>query len=667
MRKLLLALVLLTPANPLFAQRVDLSTAGKLVRVSDPQIAPDGKTIAVVVSRANFAANRYDSEILAIDVASRAQRVLVTGRLGVSAPRWSPDGSSLAFLAAGDGRTQVFTLPAAGGEPRQITKSAAPVLNFSWRPDGRAVAFSAIDEAPAREGDERFNRSFEVQHNSFLQTEAPRPAHLWLAEIDGPQRRLTSGTWTLPVPFPPGPAPPAASWSADGKRLAFVRLANVYSGDRGNSTIQIIDVESGNIRPLTSRTRSENQPVFSPDGSTIAYWFPRGGTEIVIASASGGEGRPLTRDLDRHVLRGIWMPDGKSLLVAANDRTTTGVWLQPLDGPARRLDLGKLVAAASYGLDASVSRDGRIAFVASEPQHPAEVYWLSSVNARPERLTEFNAHIAAMDLGKTETIEWDGPDGFRMDGVVTYPPAFQPDRKYPLVLMIHGGPRSTSKEAFSPRVQLLAAQGWIVFEPNYRGSDNRGNKFMTAIGGDAGAGPGRDVMSGVEQLKNRGIVDETRIGVSGWSYGGYMTTWLLGNYPTVWRAAVAGAAVTDRMDQYNLSDGNAGGSAAAGGGPYTDPKRLQQYVEQSPITYAPKVKAPTLILALTGDYRVPITQSYRFYHALRDNGVPVQFFAYPLPGHSPTDPVHQRDVDRRWVEWFTTHFNSPPTTLSNGR
>jgi dipeptidyl aminopeptidase/acylaminoacyl peptidase len=226
------------------------------------------------------------------------------------------------------------------------------------------------------------------------------------------------------------------------------------------------------------------------------------------------------------------------------------------------------------------------------------------------------------------------------------------------VLYIHGGPRSASKEAFSARGQLLAAQGWIVFEPNYRGSDNNGNSYQAAINNDAGAGPGRDVMAGVEMLKKRGFIDEKKMAPTGWSYGGYMTTWLLGNYPKEWKAAIAGAAVTDWLDQYNIGDSNVSRGNAFGGSPYTDPKRMQAFIDQSPITFAPHIKAPTLILSNTGDYRVPISQSYKLYHALRDNGVETKFVAYPLGGHSPADPVHSRDVDRRWVEWLKIHLGS---------
>lgn len=645
------------------ADRFDIHTPAKIVRVADPAISPDGKSVAVVISRTVMAENRSDSDLALIDIATRDVRTLTVGRRGVSMPRWAPDGGALAFLATVDGRAQLFVIRTGGGEARQITRSATGLQTYSWRPDGRAFAFTALDEPPRREGEERFNRSFEIQHNSFLQSEAPMPSHLWTVPLDGSEAtRVTRGDWSLPITYPPGAPPPPPSWSPDGTSIVIERRPNAYSGDFDQSTIQIVDLATGRLRALTTRTHHEQQPQFSPDGTRIAYWFPRGGetrnnTEIVVAPAAGGVGRSATALLDRHILTATWMPNGQELLLGASDGTRAGVWVQPLDGPARRLDFGKLVVASGFGsLSVSTSRDGRMAFIASEGQRPNEVFWRASATSPPERLTDFNAHIAAMDLGRTESIEWDGPDGFKNDGVVTYPPGYEAGRRYPLVLYIHGGPRASSKEGFSNRAQLLAAQGWIVFEPNYRGSDNRGNAFMSAIWNDAGAGPGRDVMSGVEFLKRRGIVDEARIGVSGWSYGGYMTTWLIGNYPTVWKAAVAGAAVTDNLDQYALGDANVRRGYAIGGSPYTDPARKKAAEEQSPITYAARIKTPTLILALTGDYRVPITQSYRLYHVLRDNGVPVQFFGYPLPGHNASDPVHQRDIDRRWIEWLRTYL-----------
>jgi dipeptidyl aminopeptidase/acylaminoacyl peptidase len=227
------------------------------------------------------------------------------------------------------------------------------------------------------------------------------------------------------------------------------------------------------------------------------------------------------------------------------------------------------------------------------------------------------------------------------------------------VLLIHGGPNAASTQSFSPMAQIFAARGWIVFQPNYRGSDNRGNAYQRAIVGDAGEGPARDIVAGVEALKARGFVDERKIGVSGWSYGGFMTSWLIGHYDA-WKAAVSGASVTDFVDQYDLADFNVQQRYSFGGkSPYVGPL-CKEYREQSPITWIHKAKAPTLVLSTTGDARVPVVQSYRLYHALKDNGVETKFVAFPVAGHFPGDPVRARSVYRHWIDWFARHLGPSP-------
>ena len=623
------AAIFVCTAALLSAARFDIDSTGRIVRLADPQISPDGRKVAVLVSRANYEENRFDADLVLIDTSTKARRTL-TSRRGVTQPRWSAQGDRLAFLAPVEGKLQIHVLPMEGGEAVPLTKAPTGVQQYTWSPDGVQIAFISADEPEKRTGPERHNRSFEAADNDFLVTAQPMPAHAWLIpSAGGVARRLTSGAWTLPITLPPSSPSSPLSWSPDGKSLVLVKTTSPYTGDAEQRSVQILDIASGALRPLTGRSRSESQPLISPDGRAVAYWYPRDGqnrnvNEIYVSPIAGGEGRSITRSIDRNIQRCIWMPDSLSLLVSANDGTTTGIWIQPLDGPARRLNLGNVVPAAAFWLDASISASGQIAFTASEPRRPSEIYFLDSPSSAPVRLTAYNDETAALELGATETLRWTGPDGFAMDGVLTFPPEFAPSRKYPLVFYIHGGPRSASKEAFSARAQLLAAQGWIVFEPNYRGSDNLGNAFQAAIWNDSGSGPGRDVMTGLDVLKQRGYIDESRIATTGWSYGGYMTTWLLGNYPQVWKAAVAGAAVTDWMDQYTIGDANVRRGESFGGSPFTDPNRMRAFVEQSPITYASRIKAPTLVLCLTGDYRVPITQSYKLYHALRDNNVPTQ-------------------------------------------
>lgn len=258
-----------------------------------------------------------------------------------------------------------------------------------------------------------------------------------------------------------------------------------------------------------------------------------------------------------------------------------------------------------------------------------------------------------MTFGKTETIRWEN-DGWKHNGIVTYPVNFEKGKKYPLVLIIHGGPNSASVEQFSRLAQIFANEGFFVFEPNYRGSDNLGTEYKMAIVEDHGVGPGRDVIAGLEKLKATGMIDNNKIGVSGWSYGGFMTVWLAGNYGG-WKATVAGAAVTDFVDQYNLADGNVGWGGRIGGSPYVG-DNMKKYIAQSPITEAKNIKAPTLILANTGDPRVPVTQSYKLYHTLIDNGTVTKFWGWPIPSHNASDPITQMEQQKIWVNWMITRI-----------
>jgi len=451
------------------ARKIELGDVQRIVKVSSPEISPDGKSIVIIVSRVNWDEDRYDSQLVLVDIATGAQRPLTNIRKGLSLPQWSPSGDRLAFLAeAGGGEkkenraaAQLFVLPMNGGDEHPISSAPLGVERFARRPDGNDIAYVTSDEPPNKADIEKHHDLFEVGDNDYLATSAPTPSHIWLvAASGGAAKRLTSGAWTLLYS--------RFSWSPDGKQICFTRQADPHLGDSDQTVVQILDVDSGQIRQLTKRTAFEGPGFFSPDGSKIAYSFPRDGdynneNEIFVTPSTGGEGTDLTRALDRDVLRAIWMPDGKSLFLSGKDGTRTAIWIQPLDGTARKIDLGDANRCGEFSLDANVGKDGSIAFAGSTPTQPNELYYLASPAAKPKRLTDFNHEIAALNLGRTDTFEWKGPDGFAEDGIVVYPPDFSRDKKYPLVLWIHGGPQDASiaGDFYSVLAQLLASHGYV--------------------------------------------------------------------------------------------------------------------------------------------------------------------------------------------------------------
>ena len=639
---------------------ITMDDFAKIVAISNPAISHDGTRIAAVISRVNLKDDRHDTQLVIIDVKTGAQQPLTFDRLGVGNPQWSPDDSKLAFVTEAETgkdkakKGQVWMISMEGGEARKITDAPQGVEQFAWSPDGASIAYASPDP-PDQAALDKKEDSFEMGDDGLFTSAAPRPQHIWIVKADGSgNKRVTSGTWSLPESAPNVGGPPPLSWSHDGRWIVFPRRANPSIGDADESTIWAVDAQSGALRKLTTHERFENDPLFSPDGSEVTYAFKRDGepsnlTDVYVAPAAGGDGNDVTAPLDLDIGAAKWMPDGKSLLLEAEQGTRRCMWIQTLGGDAKKLSLGDLEPGAF-----AVGPSGEIAFVASTEDRASELYYLASPDAQPRKLTDVNAWMDELALGKDEGFEWKGPNNFKEDGVVTYPAGYDASKKYPLVLEIHGGPSSASIEGFNHFGQVLAAQGFIVFEPNYRGSTNLGNAYEKAIYGDSGDGPGRDVMAGIAALEKHASIDESRIGVSGWSYGGYMTTWMIGHYH-IWKTAVAGAPVTDFVNQYDWADNNVGRKYIYSGSPWTG-DNMAKYREASPITYVGDVTTPLLLLHDVRDPRVSITNSFEFFHALKDRGQPVKFIAFPVVGHFPPDPVHQMQVYRDWSGWMVEHL-----------
>jgi len=636
----------------------------KLATLTDPQFSPDGRSLSLVVSKPDIEKNHFVPAIVQVDVHSGKNEWLVSNYENISQPRYSPDSKYLSFVAKAPpdagGKSQIFILSLQDKTIRQLTHSVTGVLYYSWSPLSDRIAFASQDEPSNKEQISKGYTAFEVRDNDMFLEAAPAPAHIWLVDVasGGVERRVTSGNWGLIVVIPPSAPAPALTWFPDGRHLLFVQVPSAYSGDNPKRSVQKLDLLTGAIEPFIRSNAYESHPAISPDGSSVSSWKRKNDNsedlnELFVTASGGGKGHSVSFKLDRDLYRNVWFPDGQKMLVGGHDDNKTSLWTLDLEGNSKKLQLGNVCPSWYFWTETAVSVSGAIAFLGSTPEHPAELYYMSSPDATPVCLTHFNQEVSEMQLGKMETVRWE-TDGLSHCGILTYPVSFDPAKKYPLVLVIHGGPFAASVEQFVRFSQVLSNKGFFVFEPNYRGSDNMGSAYKKAIVQDAGAGPGRDVMDGLAKVKAIPYIDSARIGVSGWSYGGFMTVWLAGHY-SGWKAAVPGAAVTDLSDQYNLSDYSVNRASAMGGSPWKG-ENMKKYEEQSPITMAGNIKAPTLILGNTGDPRVPIGQSYKLYHALKDNGTPVKFIAWPVKAHNASDPITQMERDRYWLEWMEKYL-----------
>jgi dipeptidyl aminopeptidase/acylaminoacyl peptidase len=640
-----------TPAPAAAGKPVTLEALRALIGVREPQIAPDGSRVAFVRAAGDYKADRIDTELDLVDVAGGPRRVLTRDRVGVHRPRWSPGGDRLAYLASPTrGKpAQLYVLPMNGGDSQKVTDVKSGIASFAWRPDGAAFAYLAEDDPPKTKVPEDYVPGFPVTDEHFLTREPSRPAHLWTIAADGKgAKQITTGDMS-----PTSGA--EIAWTADATAVVMTLQPDAVFAHLTKARTMLVDATTGAAHAVRSDSLDSGFAL-SHDGKRIALSTPRHGSAYlqhdadVRALADGAEVQS-TAAIDRNAHWFAFTPDDNTLLVATADGVRDVLWRYPLGGKPQRVDLGEV----DFGAEATVAHDGSVAFVGQRRDDPGEIYVLPP-NGAPRKLTSENAFLGGYALARRDRVDWKSDDGTPVNGVLTYPTGYQPGKKYPLVLDIHGGPVSTSTWDFGTVegaiCQVLAAHGYLVLQPNYRGSDDEGDAFLQAIVPHVTSGPGRDNLAGVEALKAMGIVDASRIGVSGWSGGGLQTGWLVG-HATFWRAAVAGAGVYDWWEQAVLADINEQFAIdfLGGASPWTKDGRAA-FAAESPIMYAANIRTPLLILSDTADQRVPIAQSYALYHALHDRGSPVKFVAFPRAGHFPSDPVGREAVERQWVGWF---------------
>jgi dipeptidyl aminopeptidase/acylaminoacyl peptidase len=646
--------------NPISVEEiVSLKTMSQLA------MSPDGALLAYVLGTASHEGDHPNGQIYVVDMdgAGAGQPRQFTAGPGMdAAPHWAPDGQSLAFLSDREerGKPQLYTISRHGGEARRLSLGRGAVGDPSWSPGGDQLAYLMAEP----ESEERQRRKRE-RDDAVVASEAARRQRLWLVARDGTAAR------------PRSPADRHIrhyAWSPSGDRIAAITTATPEANKMHAARLVIYPVasgdgESGAGQEVGPALKAQSL-VWSRDGRTL-YALGSGGqrpaTFLCAWPLDGATPREPTLLLGDLPASPFWLDrarDRDELLLAAYEglritlfRTSAGgERAEPLLPPAllQRGSLADPVLSSSSPF--AVSSDGRrLALLRSDVAHADEL-WIWEIGGEPRRLTEANPWLRHRRHGRQEAVAWTSFDGQEIAGLLIKPPDYVEGRRYPLVVHLHGGPDWTWTDRFllgwHDWGQWLAAAGLLVLLPNPRGGSGRGNAYTRANVGDLGGGDYRDVLAGVDALIAQGLVDGRRLGIGGWSYGGALTSWAIGQTER-FRCAVVGAGICDWISMCGTSDIRSVGETYFVAELHRD---AGPYWERSPLRYAANIRTPTLILHGEADPRVPVSQGRELYSALRHMGVPCELVTYPREGHLIREHYHQRDLLTRVRDWFARYL-----------
>jgi dipeptidyl aminopeptidase/acylaminoacyl peptidase len=629
-------------------------------RVGSPEVSPDGRTVAYTVRQTNWDDNAYDTQIWLADVGSGASRQLTTGKKSSQSPAWSPDGARLAFVSDRTDKRQIYLIDQRGGEAEPLTALEDGVDRFEWAPNGKTIAYTTTDpkSAAAKDRDKKYGEFLVVEQDY-------RMTQLYAIDIASrATRTLTSGSAFTVGDF---------SWSPDSRSIAFDHRINPALANGGSADISVVTVADASVRKLVTQDGPDTNPVWSPDGSRIAFQtamanpaFFYSNSLIATVPAGGGTPTVLSSAFDEDPSIVAWKPNGLFFTAAAR----TYSYLYKLDPESKSITK---VTANDQTVDAgfSLSKDGEAyACLRANATTVSDVYVVSGLSgsATAKKLTDMNTQIADWAAGSVEVVSWKSQDGAAIEGVLHKPVDFDATRKYPLLVVIHGGPTGVSRaipytSTIYP-IDVWVPRGVLVLEPNYRGSAGYGAKFRALNVRNLGVGDAWDVLSGIDALIAKGTVDPARVGVMGWSQGGYISAYLTTHDAARFKAISVGAGISDWMTYYVNTDITPFTRQYLKATPWDDPAI---YAKTSPITYIKQAKTPTLIQHGATDQRVPLPDAYELYRGLQDNHVPSKLIVYQGfggVGHGPTKPKSFRATMEHNIEWFDQYFfgASPKST-----
>ena len=677
-------------AIPISAQQATADNGGPTLEdlftvkgVGGVRVAPDGDAVLYQVNSSDLDANETDTDIWMIRRGTSGwdEPLQITNSdQNDTNPQWRPGTKAFAFLSSrasdggrgedrggagggGDGNgQQLHLLDTRGGEARELFSHETSISTFQWSPDGAFILFRANDP----EGEDEKARK-ESGRDINVEDEPGRPNHLWLLDVDGGEaRRVTEGDGFTVGPF---------DWHPDGDLAVFSATPTGRPMDSWKSDVYTISPHDSTATPekLTNNPGPDANPQWSPDGRHIYYsgqqtdHYQIAANHIFRMSADGSDMVDVTPDGDIQAGAFALSSDGRGAFFGATTGTTRGLFYMSLDD---RRPVRLTPDSGVYG-SADLSEDGGLlVYTFESPTHAVELY-AAELSSRPAAesvmaemaLTSHNSHTADWALGNTEILRWKGSDGRDVEGVLVYPHDWATNGgPRATVVKIHGGPSGVFVENYQAAssgadAQRYAADGYVVLLPNPRGSSGYGEAGLQSVVGDWGGLDFQDIMTGVDELVERGVSHPDSLGVMGWSYGGFMTAWTV-TQTSRFRAAVAGAAITENISMWGTQDIQHVFEAYFGAGPY-EPGMMEVYQKSNPLAFIENATTPTMILHGENDPRVPPNQAMTFYRGLKANGVDTKLVWLPRTGHGPREPGLRYETARNQKEWMDRWIRTP--------